>query len=389
MVSDMSEDLPEATKRAIEIRREIHKWPEIGNEEYRTSEKIAAELKALGIPFTRPLSTGVVGILEGNTKGPVIGLRADIDGIPVVENLRFPYSSERPGFMHACGHDVHTAILLGAATVLKKRINDLAGSVKFIFQPAEETMGGAERMIDAGCLENPAVDIIFGFHVKPEFEAGEIGLKKGKVHAFSDQFRIKVKGKAGHGAYPESGVDAIVATAQIICSLQTVVSRFISPLLPVAINVGSVQGGKGANIICDEVELDGTVRFLEYEQREQLKVRIKEIVEHTAKAMGGRADMEFTTGYDALINHQGPLEMVRKVGIEHLGKNKIIEMQNPSLGTEDFAFYLNHVPGAFFFLGSGFPYRNNPPLHSGDFHINEDCIKTGITVICALCLSKN
>ncbi len=389
MAWDMSEDLPAAVKKAIQIRREIHKWPEIGNEEHKTSEKIATELKALGIPFTRPFSTGIVGVLEGGNKGPVIGLRADIDGLPVFENLRFPYSSERPGLMHACGHDVHTAILLGAADVLKKKINELSGTVKFIFQPAEETMGGAERMIDAGCLKDPAVDVIFGLHVKPEFVAGEIGLKRGKVHAFSDQFRIKVKGKTGHGAYPETGVDAIVAAAQIICSLQTVVSRFVSPLLPVAINVGMIQGGGGANIICDEVELNGTVRFLNREQRDQLKRRINEIAMYTAKAVGAEAEAEFVMGYDALINHEGPLEIIRKAGIEHLGRNKVIEMENPSLGTEDFAFYLNHVPGAFFFLGSGFPHRNNPPLHSGDFHINEACISTGIMLICALCLTKS
>ncbi|MDD4583688.1 MAG: M20 family metallopeptidase, partial [Eubacteriales bacterium] len=264
---DLKKSVEEITPWAVNLRREFHSWPEVGNQEYCTTERIKRELDAMGISTKQPLNTGVIGLL-GSDRDESIALRTDIDGLPIQERIRLPFSSERQGFMHACGHDVHTAVLLGTAKVLSEHKDKIKGSVKFIFQPAEETTGGAERMIDAGCLKDPKVQSIYGFHVKPEIVAGKIGLKRGRVHASSDMFTIRIQGVASHGAYPDCGVDALVSASQIVANLQVIVSRNISPLDSAVITVGSFHSGTGVNTIADRAILEGTIRSFDPMTRE-------------------------------------------------------------------------------------------------------------------------
>ena len=385
LIEDLRKSVEEITPWAVNLRRKFHSWPEVGNQEYRTTEWIKKELDAMSIPTKQPLNTGIIGLLEGD-KDKTIALRADIDGLPIQERIRLPFSSERQGFMHGCGHDVHIAVLLGTAKVLSEHKDKIKRSIKFIFQPAEETTGGAERMIDAGCLKDPKVQSIYGFHVKPEIVAGKIGLKKGRVHACSDQFTIRVQGMASHGAYPDCGVDALVSASQIVTNIQAIVSRNISPLDSAVITIGSFHSGSGVNTIADRAILEGTIRSFDPMTREHLRCRLKDTVEFTAKAAGASAEVEFIKGYDALINHdEGVKEIADKAGYI-LGPDSVIEIESPSMGVEDFAYYLHKVPGAFFFLGSGYPYRENPPLHSDSFQVNEACIQNGILLLAGLCL---
>ena len=243
-------------------------------------------------------------------------------------------------------------------------------------------------MIEAGCLKQPDVCSIYGFHVKPEIEAGKIGIKYGKVHASSVTFCIHIKGVASHGAIPDCGVDALLVACQIVNSLQTIVSRSVSPLDAAVVTVGCIKSGSAANIIADSAYIEGTLRSLDGKTKKLLKTKVELIAIHTAKALGAYARVDFIEGYEALVNHDENLDLVKKAATLTLGKNNIIEIERPTMGVEDFSFYLNEVPGAFFFLGSGFPNKDNPPLHSANFIINEECIKTGIMLLTCLTLQK-
>jgi amidohydrolase len=370
----------EAAEWAIGLRRGFHRWPELSNQEYRTSIRIKQELENLGIETEKVLDTGLVAIMNKNSNRKVVALRADMDALPIQEEVILPYASERKGVMHACGHDVHMAVLLGTAKVLNEIKEDINGTVKFIFQPAEETTGGAERMIKKGCLENPKVDYILGLHVKPDLPAGTLGLKYGKVHASSDMFRIVVKGKGSHGAYPELGIDAIVAASQIVTNAQSIVSRNVSPLNPAVITFGSFHGGNAMNIVSDRVILEGTLRALDKNTRDYLKTRLREVAKNTAKAAGASADVEFSKGYSALTNDNFIVDMIKELGMCEAGIDKIVELKEPSMGVEDFSFFLEKIPGAFFFLGSGYKGRENEGIHSGKFEVDEKCIKPGILI---------
>jgi amidohydrolase len=374
---ELDELIKEAGKRAVALRQELHRWPELGNEEYRTAERILSELSGLDIETKRMLKTGVVGSLKSSPGRKTVALRADMDALPITETVNLPFSSERKGLMHACGHDVHVAVLLGTAMVLSEIKDEINGNVKFIFQPAEETTGGALRMIRKGCLE-PKPDFILGLHVKPDLPAGTVGIKYGKVHASSDMFQITVKGKHSHGAYPEVGVDAIVAAAQIVTGVQSIVARNISPLSPAVITIGSIHGGTAVNLIADSVVLEGTIRALDHSGREYLKSRLREMAQYTAKACGARADVKFKKGYPVLINDSLIADLVKNVAICETAVEKVVELKEPTMGVEDFAYFLEKVPGAFFFLGSGFKGRENEGLHSGGFEVDEKCIPIGI-----------
>lgn len=370
---ELDELIKESEKWAVALRHDLHRWPELGNEEYKTSERILSELKKLEIGTERMLSTGVVGGLKKNQGKKTVAIRADMDALPVLETVAIPFASERKGIMHACGHDVHTAVLLGTARVLSKIKDEINGNVKFIFQPAEETIGGAKRMIEKGCLE-PKTDFILGLHVKPDLPAGAIGIKYGKVHASSDMFRIIVKGKHSHGANPELGIDSVAAASQIVTGIQSIVSRNISPLNPAVITVGSIHGGTAVNLIADTVVLEGTIRALDHCSREHLKNRLKEMTQWTAKAYGAKAEVRFKKGYPVLINDNLVVETLKSAA----DCEKVIELKEPTMGVEDFAFFLEKVPGAFFFLGSGYKGRENDGIHSGGFEVDEKCIGVGI-----------
>ena len=374
---ELDELVKEAGKWAVHLRQDLHRWPELGNEEYRTAERVLTELGKLGIETERMLPTGIVGSLEKKSGKKTVAIRADMDALPIQESVSLPFSSERNGIMHACGHDVHTAVLLGTARVISKIQNEINGNVKFIFQPAEETTGGAKRMMRKGCLE-PKTDYILGLHVKPDLPAGTIGIKYGKVHASSDMFRITVRGKHSHGAYPEMGIDSIAAAAQIITGAQSIVARNISPLNSAVITVGSIHGGTAVNLIADSVVLEGTIRSLDHCSREFLRERLKEMTQWTAKAYGAKAEVNFKKGYPILTNDNLVVDVIKNAAICDTAVEKVVELKDPTMGVEDFAFFLEKVPGAFFFLGSGYKGRENEGIHSGGFEVDEKCIPVGI-----------
>jgi amidohydrolase len=375
----------------IDTRRTLHRIPEPGNEEIKTSQAICAQLDALGIPYTR-IGTGVVGLLEGARSGRCIALRADMDALPIEEPKDRPYASQHPGYMHACGHDAHMTIALGAAKLLARRRHEFSGSVKFLFQPAEETTGGAKPMIEAGCLENPHVDFVLGLHVIPELPAGQIEVKPGPFYGASDNLEIRIKGKSSHAAYPEQGIDAIVAASAVVQTLQTIVSRSISALDSAVITIGKIQGGTRSNIIASEVVLTGTIRTLSEQVRKFIGASVEEVCARTAAAYGASSEVHISPSYPVLVNDEAATEFVRQTAIQVLGAPNVHLRQKPTLGVEDFAYYLRERPGAFWHLGCG----KRPPLaadsvgsisagataalHSPDFDIDESCLPIGVAL---------
>jgi len=373
------------------IRRTLHRIPEPGNEEIKTSQAICAQLDALGIPYTR-IGTGVVGLLEGATPGRCIALRADMDALPIEEPQDRPYASQHPGYMHACGHDAHMAIALGTAKLMARHRNEFSGSIKFLFQPAEETTGGAKPMIDAGCLENPHVDFVLGLHVIPELPAGQIEVKPGSFYGASDNLEIKIGGKSSHAAYPEQGIDAIVAASAVVQALQTIVSRSLSALDSAVITIGKIQGGTRSNIIASEVVLTGTIRTLSEHVRTFIKTRVEEVSSRTAAAYGATSEVHIRPSYPVLVNDDAATELVRQTAIEVVGASNVHLRQKPTLGVEDFAYYLRERPGTFWHLGCGKrPSLDTDSLgpgfagsaaalHSPDFDIDESCLPIGVAL---------
>lgn len=362
-----------------EIRRDLHAHPELGLEEHRTSERVQARLSELKIEFVAGLAgTGVVGLIRGRGDGRVVALRADLDALPLQDSKDVPYRSQIPGKMHACGHDVHTAILLGAARLLRGRMKARAGAVKLIFQPAEETVGGARLLVEQRVLESPRVDAIFGLHVDPDIDIGTVGLRYGQRNASSDDLAITVHGRSCHGAYPYSGVDAIVAAAHVVTALQTVVSRNIDARSSAVVTLGIIEGGTQRNIVAGEVTMIGTVRSLEPATRELTLRRITEIAQGVAAGLGARAEVRIDPSYDPVINHDGMVDLVRSNAERLLGRERVIIQSQPNMGVEDFGFYLTRVPGAFYSLG----VRNEAagivhPPHNERFDVDEECLAYG------------
>ncbi|MGB9779844.1 M20 metallopeptidase family protein [Caldanaerobacter sp.] len=374
---EILEEIEKIEKEAIDLRRKIHMHPELGFEEIKTSEMVYNYLKELGIEVKRIAKTGVVGLLRGDGK-KTIAIRADMDALPIQEENEVEYASKIPGKMHACGHDVHTAILMATAKVLS-RVN-LKGNVKFIFQPAEETTGGALPMIEEGVLEDPKVDAIIGLHVDPDVEVGQIGITYGKAYAASDMFDIVVKGKSSHGAQPHKGVDALVISANIINAIQTIVSRNTNPLTPLVITVGTINGGYARNIIADRVNMSGIIRILEENMKEEVVKSVEKICRDIANSYGGEVEFKRMKGYPLLINDVKFTDLVKESARMILGEKGVVEVP-PSMGVEDFAYFLQRVPGTFYKLGCGNRGKGiNNPLHSSKFDVDERCIKVGIAV---------
>lgn len=369
----------------IALRRKLHEHPELGFEEYETAKTVAAYLESLGIEVQTGIAkTGVVGILRGAKPGPVIAMRADMDALPIAEKTGVEYCSRVEGKMHACGHDSHTAILLGTAKVLSELKAELPGTIKFIFQPAEEGPGGAMPMIEEGVLENPHVDAIFGLHVWPEYRTGEIGLSYGVQMASPDQFALKIKGKGGHGSAPHETVDAIVVAAQVITGLQQIVSRKIIPTQPVVLTVGTIKGGYRYNVIADEVEMTGTIRTLDNEVRKQIPELIKEITGGITAAFGASYELEYTYMYPPLFNNRKMAGLVEQVTKNVLGPQSVQIVEKPSMGGEDFAYFLEKVPGAFLFLGCSNSAETEFPPHNPWFNLDEKAMANGIQIFCNL-----
>ena len=379
--------LVEAQKNwMVDIRRRLHRIPERGFAEVKTQQVIMETLDALGIPYTTE-RTWVVGVIEGALPGQVVALRADMDALPLEEPEGLPFRSEHPGMMHACGHDAHMTMVLGAAKVLMGMRDRLPGTVKLLFQPAEETDGGAEPMVQRGVMENPHVDRVYGLHVQPYLPVGVIETRAGTLNASTDDVELTIHGRSSHGAYPESGADAIVCAAQVITSLQTLVSRNVSPLASAVLSLGMISGGTAGNIICDRVSLRGTLRTANGEIRAMMKRRIAEVASGVAAAVGCTAEVCITSGYAALVNDEAEAGRVMRVGARLLGEKNVVRKAAPSMGGEDFSFFCERVPGAFFHLGCVKKEDMPAPLlHSRDFHLDEDCLTVGAMMHVALVL---
>lgn len=387
--------------KCIEWRRDFHQNPELGNREFRTAKIIATHLKSLGIETTENVAkTGVVGILKGSKPGPCIALRADIDALPVTERVNIPFASRQKttyngqvvGVMHACGHDTHTAILMSVAEVLSGMKSELAGTIKFIFQPAEEgppegEEGGAALMIKEGVMDNPKVDAIFGLHIMSDIETGKIEYKPGAYMASADWFTIKVKGKGSHGSKPWKGVDPIQTAAQIIEGLQNIVSRQMElTKAPVVITVGKINGGVRQNIISEECEMSGTIRTLDSKMQTEVHQRIKWTAEKIAEANGATADVTIDT--KTLVTYNTP-ELVKKTlpSFESAAGAGNVKEGEWTTGAEDFSYYGTKAPALFFFLGGspkGKDPKTAPPHHTADFFVDEVGMKTGIRAFCSL-----
>ena len=358
----------------IAIRRDIHAHPELGRDEYRTQALVIRELEAMGIEARPIADTGVLGLLRGAKPGKTIGLRADMDALPVQEETGLPFASQNEGVMHACGHDAHTAALLGTAKLLCAHKEELCGNVKFFFQPNEEGDGGAQRMVDAGCLENPTVDAVFGGHNSTEKQPGYYGLKFDKCYAASNTFTVTVHGKGCHGAYPGSGLDPIVVASQIVVGLQTLTSRRLYATDSAIVTVGSFHAGTAGNIIPETVELKGTIRTLGPEMREKMCRWFTELVEGTAKAMGARAEVDLRESHPGVVNEEGFSNLVYDSMIKLVGKDHVRLARIPNMGTEDFGAFMKRdlsVPGCFCSFGFG-GQDCDSPAHSPFHRINEE-----------------
>lgn len=362
----------------IALRRDLHRHPEPGKKEFLTSARIEKELTALGIDVKRIAGTAVVGTLKGALPGKCVALRADMDALPVQEKADVPHASETPGMMHACGHDMHVAALIGAARLLTAHKAELHGTVKFFFQPDEEDDGGAQPMIDEGCMEG--VDAVFGAHVAPELPAGQISLRSGKTYAASNPFDIVIRGRSAHGAEPHLSVDALVTASAVVLNLQTLISRNISPLEPAVLTIGSLHAGTVRNVIADEARLSGTIRCFGTETRNLLVRRMTEIAESTAAALGATAEINAQWGYSGVINDPAMTDLARASAAKLVGAENVVEMPEPSLATEDFGAFLEHAPGSYWHIGVGRPDQENAPLHSPYFDPDESALAVAAAV---------
>ncbi len=382
--------------KVIECRRDIHQHPELGNREVRTSKLVADRLRQLGIEVRTPIAhTGVVGILRGSKQGRVAALRADMDALPVTEQVDVPFKStvrtnydgQEVGVMHACGHDAHVAILLGVAEVISSIRSELPGTVVFLFQPAEEgppagEEGGAALMVKEGALDNPKVDAVFGLHVTSRYPVGQIAYRPGAELAAVDSFRIKVHGKQTHGAYPWLGVDPIVVASQIVLALQTIPSRQLDvSLAPAVVTVGSIHGGLRSNIIPDDVEMLGTIRSLDEKMRSDIHARIKRTAEDIAESAGAKADVTIETGYPVTYNDPALTENMVPT-LRRVTSDVIVV--NPTLGAEDFSVYQQRVPGLFFWLGTRPKNQTAEQAasnHSPLFYVDESGLGLGVRAL--------
>ncbi|WAC09627.1 amidohydrolase [Dyadobacter pollutisoli] len=382
-------------KKLVEWRRDFHQNPELGNREFKTSEKVANHLRKLGIEVTTGIAhTGVVGILKGGKPGPVVALRADMDGLPVTERVDVPfkstvvteYNGQKTGVMHACGHDTHIAILMGVAEVLASVKSELPGTIKFIFQPAEEAApageeGGAQLMVKEGVLENPKVEAIFGLHIDSQLEVGKISYRPGATMAAVDFFTIDVKGKQTHGAYPWSGVDPIVTSSQIVTALQTIVSRNLNiTQAPAVVTIGAINGGIRENIIPESVKMIGTIRTFDEGMHTYIHKRINDISTHIAESAGATAQVKINVMYPVTFNDIPLTE--RMIGtIENVAGKDNVKVIPAKTGAEDFSYFQQKVPGLFFFLGGmrkGKNVADAAPHHTPDFYVDEGSLVLGV-----------
>jgi amidohydrolase len=382
---NVKEIVQEHKEQIVGIRRELHQIPETAYTEKKTSAWVADRLKAAGLEVRTGIAKfGVVGLLRTERPGPTLMIRADMDALPVTEQTGLPFSSAHAGAMHACGHDAHMAMVLGAALVLSKMKESLKGNVKFIFQPAEEGPGGAKPMIDEGVMENPRVDYAVGCHLWPGIPEGTIGVKAGPVMAAMNRFDIRIIGSEGHGAMPHLCVDALEVGTQVVNALQRIVSRHMNPMKPTVVSIGAFHAGKAFNIIPGEAEMCGTTRTFDLEVWNSWEARMRKILQGVCDSMGARFELKFEFGYPPTINDPFMADLVGRCAEEVVGPGKVVEPE-PTMGGEDMSYYLQKAKGCFFFLGVGRP--GCAPLHNAKFDFNEDVLLLGVETYCRIALA--
>lgn len=370
-------------KQQIKWRRYLHQYPEVSNNEFETTKYLTNELKKLSIKTKKiKLPTGLIAEIKGNKPGPVVAVRTDIDALPILEQTDLSFKSKNKGCMHACGHDMHMATILGVAAVLNNLKDELCGTVRFLFQPSEEMPpGGAKPMIEQGVLEN--VKMIFGLHVDPHLKTGKIGLRDGVSMGSVADIDLIIHGRSGHAARPHHTVDAIVTAAEVIESLQKIISREVDPIDPVVITFGEISGGYARNVICDRVHLVGTIRTLSPKASKDIPKKVKRIAQAICKARGATAEIQIKGEYPVLVNDADTNEIIRSNFISLFGKGKI-EQTDPVLGGEDFACYLEHVKGAMFRIGvMNKKIKADKPWHSPKFIVDEEALYYGTSLIAA------
>jgi len=384
-VKDIEHRIAAAAERLapglVALRRRLHQKPELAFEEHETSKAVASYLKDLPLSVTTGIGkTGVVAVLEGAKPGRTIGVRADMDALPIHEETGLAFASTVPGKMHACGHDVHTVIVLGVAAVLSELRDSLKGKVKLIFQPAEETLAGAPAMIADGVLDDPRVDAILGFHNWPAVEAGKVGFRHGTVMASADAFDLTLKGKAGHGAHPHRGVDALVAGAYFVTQLQTIVSREVAPLSPAVITVGEFHSGTARNVVAPRATLKGSVRTQEPGLAEAIEAAVRRLLDGMRTGMRIDYEMEWKRLTPVLQQNEPTLARVLESARTMLGAGNVIELDQPSMGSEDFAWFAEKVPAAHLRIGSRIDGLETS-IHHANYDCNEAAIGVGVRVL--------
>ena len=371
-------------EKIVALRRDIHREPELGFGTKKTAEKVLGALDGLPLEIqTGVAENGIVATLKGGGDGPTVGLRADMDALPIQEETGLPFASEIDGKMHACGHDGHTSMLVGAAHVLSGMRARLNGTVKFFFQPAEEGGGGGKVMVEEGVADD--VSAIFALHLWPGLPFGTAGTKAGPIMAAADAFEMTVRGKGGHGAFPHQTADAIAMAAQIVTALQTVVSREVDPVEPAVLTVGEIGAGSAFNIIPETARLGGTVRTLNEDLRQRMPERIEQIARGVAQGMRGDAELDYDFSYPVTMNDEGAARHALAVIGDLFGEENTLELPNPSMGAEDFAFFLEKIPGAFIWLGVG---EDVSYLHTPTFAFDEEILPQGSALLTALALDK-
>jgi amidohydrolase len=376
----------------VALRRHIHQNPELSFEEHETGKYVAAQLQEWGIAHqTGVAGTGVVALIEGKSPGKnTVALRADMDALPIIEANEVPYKSQNPGVMHACGHDVHTASLLGAAKILQETRQDWEGTVKLIFQPAEERLpGGASLMIKEGVLQNPSPTAIVGQHVHPPLAAGKVGFRPGRYMGSCDELYITITGKGGHGAMPQDCVDPILLAAHMITALQQIVSRNNDPTMPTVLTFGKINSTGGAtNIIPKEVKIEGTFRTMDETWRKEAHRRMKYMAEHLIEGMGGKIDFFIDVGYPCLLNDEALTLRMRESAEDYLGVENVVDLP-VRLTAEDFSYYSQEMPACFYRLGTGNVERGiTSPVHSDTFDIDEEALKVGAGLMAWLAVQE-
>ena len=369
-------------EKIVALRRDIHREPELGFDTEKTAEKVLGALEGLPLDLkTGVAQNGIVATLWGEGEGPTVGLRADMDALPIEEETGLPFASEIEGRMHACGHDGHTSMLVGAAHALSGMRDRLGGTVKFVFQPAEEGGGGGGVMVDEGVADD--LSSIFALHVWPGLPFGKVATKAGPIMAAADAFEMEIRGSGGHGAMPHLAADAVVIAAQVVTALQTIVSREVDPVEPAVLTVGEIGAGMAFNIIPEKAHLGGTVRTLNSDLRETMPRRIEAVARGVAKGMRGDANLDYTFSYPVTVNDEDAANRALGVAGGLFGEEYVLEPPNPSMAAEDFAYFLEKVPGAFIWLGVG---EDVSGLHSPQFAFDEEILPRGSALLAALAL---